>query len=236
MAWRLAAALALAVALAFPVADAAICTMGGPYGTIQYECGGSDTASAPKDDGPWWASQSTQAILAFVGLAGSATAGGYAFYKVRARRKALTRMLLAIERAYGENKAAPEVGVPALVALRRELHERHQKGKLDDGHYLEMDKRATDYIVRLRVLDLDRRFLGLPPALMAEVRRLVGDGLVTPEDVVLVDRHALAFRVPEPRRSELVALVRSWSTEDEARETKLAPVESGSVPHKLLVR
>jgi hypothetical protein len=212
MAWRLAAAALVLLLAGIPSAAADVCTAQGPYGPIQYTCGGSSSASS--SSGPWWATQEMQTILAIVGMAGSAGAGGYAFWRVRKGRKLLTDTILRIESTYAETKAAPEAGIPRLVALRAEIRARHQKGKLDDGHYLELDKRATDYIVRLRFLEMDRRFLGLPPALMAEVRRLVGDGVVSQEDVELVDRHANAFRVPEPRRGELVALVQSWCSED----------------------
>gem|GEM_PF-3775710 len=221
----------LGLALLAPVASAAICTVAGPYGNVQYQCDGGSGGAAKSSD-PWWASPTTQAIVAFVGLAGSAIAGGYALYRVRARRKALTDAILSIERAYSETKGSPETGIPRLVALRQDFRALHQKGKLDDGHFLELDKRATEHIVRLRVLDLDRRFLGLPPGLMAEVRRLVGDGHVSQEDVDLVERHAAAFRVPEPRRGELVGLVRSWCTDDGAAEASAEPLPA----HKLLVR
>jgi hypothetical protein len=228
MAWRLAAAAAvLLLGVAVPLAAADVCTAQGPWGAVQYACEGTAQKSAE----PWWARSTTQAIVAFVGLGGSSAAGGYAIYRVRERRKALTAAIRAIETTYAETKATPEIGIPRLVALRQDLRARHQAGKLDDGNFLDLDKRVTDHIVRLRVLDLDRRFLGLPPALMAEVRRLVGDGHVSAEDVDLVERHATAFRVPEPRLSELVSLVRSWCGEDVAPEGG-APLP----PHKLLVR
>jgi hypothetical protein len=228
MARRLAYPAAALVLLAvLPVASAAICTAQGPYGPIQYSC---DDRSAPASAGPWWARADVQAIVAFVGLGGSALAGGYAIWRVRARRKALTQAMLDLDRAYADTKAAPEQGIPRLAALRAAIRQRHANGRLDDGHYLELDKRATDYIVRLRFLDLDRRFLGLPPALLGEVRRLVGDGHVSHEDVELVERHAAAFRLPEPRRGELVALVQSWCTEDVAAPGTALP------SHELLVR
>lgn len=228
MAWRLAAAAALLVLVAMPAASAEVCTVQGPYGPVQYTCG----TTAPKKVEPWWATGEAQAILAIVGLSASAAAGGYAFWRVRTRRQALTETMLALDRAYTETKGSPEAGILRLVALRQEVRDRHAKGKMDDGSFLELDKRATEHIVKLRFLELDRRFLGLPPALMAEVRRLVGDGHVSREDVDMVDRHAMAFRVPDARRAELVALVSSWCTDDGV------PVQAAGVQptHKLLVR
>lgn len=214
--------MALALALLAPGAFAQreVCTATTPWGTYEYECPGGD----PENDAqaPWWARNETQLALGIVGILGSAGAAGYTFYRVRSRRKALTSTLLAIETAYVKAKSDPEPGIARLVELRARVRSDHDKGKLDDAHFLDLDRRATDYLVKLRLLEIDRRFATLPPMLLAEIRRLLGDGVLTAGEADLIEVRAAAYRVPDHVRAELADLARRWAGDDAGRAEEMA--------------
>lgn len=137
---------------------------------------------------------------------------------MRTRRRALPGTLHAIERAYVDAKADPTAGIARLSDLRARVRHLHDKGELDDGHDLELDKRATSYIVKLRLLEIDRRFAHLPPLLLAEIRRLLGDGVLSASEADLIEVRAAAYRVADPARRELIELTRAWANEDTPSE------------------
>lgn len=204
------ALIALLAILAIPVASAQEkCTMSGGGFEFEYDCSDGDP-----DKGPWWTQNETQFWLALVGIVGSLGAAGYTFYRVRTRRQKLTTTLLAIETTYVQAKSRPESGITKLVELRAQVRADHEKGKLDDGHFLELDKRATDYLVKLRLLEIDRRFATLPPLLLAEIRRLLGDGVLTSGEADLIEVRAAAYRVPDNVRRDLAELARRWAGDD----------------------
>lgn len=220
--WKLTLALTLAL-LATPAASAQgqqqICRVG----SVEYQCGW--TADPGPDKTPeWYERGDVQVGLAVLGFAGSGAAAAFAFFRTRQRRRSLSDLLQSADKTYTAAKDAPESGIPQLVNLRMEVRHRHERGRLEDTQYLELDKRITDYIVRLRLLEVDRQFSGLPHAFLHEVRRLVGDGAVSKSEAALVELHAGTYRVPEPHRTNLVRLVRSWANDDDKQAVE-APVQ-----------
>lgn len=205
---------ATAALLIAPSAAAQTCKVNTPYGVAEYPCGSGEAAPDGGDDEPWWASGQAQAILGLVGLVGSATAGGYTVYRVRSRRRALTVTLGAIERAYLDAKSDTASGIAKLSELRASVRTQHEKGRLDDAHFLELDKRATQYLVKLRLLEIDRRFATMPPLLLAEIRRLLADGVLSQSEADIIEVRAAAYRIPDPARAELSELVRGWANTD----------------------
>ncbi|HET6405981.1 MAG TPA: hypothetical protein VFH78_15160 [Candidatus Thermoplasmatota archaeon] len=184
---------------------------------VEYPCGsGESTAGDGGGDASWF--QSLDVWLGIIGLVGSAGAGAYAIYRVRTRRRALTVTLAAIESAYAEAKVDPEAGVAKLAAMRAQVRDEHQKGRLDDIHFLELDRRASQYLVKLRLLEVDRRFPTLPPLFAAEIRRLLSDGVLSQNEADVIEVRAAAYRVPEATRAELIALTRRWAGEDSPSE------------------
>lgn len=211
------ALLALAVGLAFvpPLASAATCTYKTPYGEFSGPC----AEPAGPEDQPWYDEPLLQLGLAVVGLVASAGAAGYTYWRVRDRRKTLADYLAAVERTYLEAKRAPDTGIPKLVDLRAEMRARHEQGRLEDAQFLELDKRVSEHIARLRLFEIDRGFGDLPPPFLAELRHLVADGVVSEAEADLVEAHAVQHRIPEARRTTLVRVVRSWAREDEGRQS-----------------
>lgn len=193
------------------------------YGTIEYPCGSGEGGTGSADDGSIW--NRLDLILGVVGIVGSAGAGAYTFYRVRSRRRALTVTLAAIERAYVDAKSVPEAGLARLAELRADLRQQHEKGRLDDAHFLELDKRATQYLVRLRMLEVDRRFATLPPLLLNEIRRLLADGVLSQAEADLIEVRAAAYRIAEAPRAELSELARRWAAEDAPPIEEPAPAQ-----------
>jgi len=211
--WAGIGVLVVAVALATPLAAAQTCKMTYQGMVMEYPCGSGESPPAePKDEESWW--ESLDIWLGIIGLVGSAGAGSYAVYRVRTRRRALTVTLAAIESTYAEAKADPETGIARLAARRAQVRDEHQKGRLEDVHFLELDRRATQYLVKLRLLEIDRRFAGLPPLLLGEIRRLLSDGVLSAAEADLIEVRAAAYRVPEHVRAELITLTRRWAGED----------------------
>lgn len=214
----------LLLSLGAPAAHAEKCVIDSPYGgRVEYDCSASADEGTAASDEPWWANNTTQAVLAVVGLAGSAAAGGYTWLRLKQRRRTLADYVLAVERTYTQHKASPDAGVPRLIELRGEVRARHEKGRLEDAQFFELDKRITDYIARLRLADIDRRFGGLPPGLLGEIRHVIADGNVTQEDCAFVDRMARHHQVPDGERARLVAALQAWTQEDGATKPPAAP-------------
>ena len=224
--WWLAALVALVLA---PTAGAATCKMNNYGQTFEFPCG-PDEEPAKDASGAWYESGAFQVGLAVLGFAGSGAAGFFTYRRVQRRKRALTGHLAALERAYGEAKANPGEGVQRLVALSGAVHADHARGRLDDGQFLELDKRAKDYVVRLRLLEIDMRFRHLPPALLGQLRHLVGDGTVSQAEADLIEHHAAAYGVAEPARTDLVRLAREWAREDVAQPPAAPPANEVRVP------
>lgn len=217
--------LTLALAILFFATHAAsaqqqICRVG----SVEYQCGWTPQPG-PDESQEWYERGDVQVGLAVLGFAGSGGAAAFAYFRTRQRRRSLSDLLQSADRTYTQAKDSPESGIPHLVSLRMEVRHRHERGRLEDAQYLELDKRITDYIIRLRLLELDRQFSGLPAAFLQEVRRLVGDGAVSKSEAALVELHAGAHRVPEPHRTNLIRLVRGWAHEDDKNVVEI-PVQT----------
>ncbi|MHB8604019.1 MAG: hypothetical protein ACYDCK_02090 [Thermoplasmatota archaeon] len=202
-------ALAL-VFLATPVAEAQACTFG-PDGQVQ-QCNFGSGQSAPATPAPWYADPLFQTGLAVVGLVGSAGAGTFALMRVRARRRTLADLLREVETSYAHSKGDPAAGVPRLIDLRHEVRARYDKGRLEDAQFLELDKRITAYLTKLRIAELDARFADISPMTRSEIRRVISDGTVSDADVALARR--LAATASGVSGAALVALVERWAAED----------------------
>lgn len=189
-------------------ATAAICRVG----NVEYPCEDPDAVPPPPE--AWYERGDVQFGLAAIGLLGSAGAAAWGVLRVRQRRRTLTDYIVAVETTYAGSKTTPGEGVPKLVNLRLEVRARHERGRLEDAQFLELDKRIADYIARLRLLELDRRFHDLPAPLIGEIRRHVSDGAFSRAEAELIDLHAATHRLPEPTRIALADLLRSWVRED----------------------
>lgn len=212
--WLVLGVLLVTLSLPAALAQQQMCKIeSAQYGTITYPCGSGETADGGSRDDPAWY-ESLELWLGVVGLVGSAGAGTFAIYRVRTRRRALTVTLAAIESAYAEAKQDPETGIVKLAAMRMQVRDEHQKGRLDDIHFLELDRRASQYLVKLRLLEIDRRFANLPPLFLAEIRRLLSDGVLSTGEADLIEVRAAAYRVPEHARAELITLTRRWANDD----------------------
>ncbi len=232
MAWRhrlVLLFLVAALALSSPV-SAEKCTGETPWGKFEYDCGAANPSGDGSAETPWWADDRTQAVLAFIGIVGSLSAAGYTYYRVRMRRRTLADFVRAVETTYAQSKAAPAEGVPKLALLRQEVRHRHTKGRIEDAQFFELDKRITGYLTRLRVMEVEHRFPGLPPTYLAELRHLVGDGVVSRADATRLSSHASLWRLPQATRDELNALLETWALEDRGEDDSAGGPMAASPP------
>lgn len=221
----LAGALTLVLAVTLvPLAAAEECTrVDSPYyGRVEYGC---DKAS----DEAWWASGTAQAVYAVVGLVASAGGAGYAYWRVRRRRETLAGFVRRLDETLAAHKATPAVGAARLVTLRREVKLAFGEGRLDDAHYLELDKRAATGIVKLRLLEMDQRFPQLAPGLRAHVATIISDGNVSTPEVELIRAATLAHPVPGFVRDELVSMLSQWARQDSG-DSAAPSVPAGAPP------
>ena len=204
--------LALLLATA-STASAQVCKMQAGGMVMEYPCGDGDGDEAgTSSNGTDW--DKLGVILAIVGILGSLGAAAFTYHRVRSRRKTLVVTLAAVDRAYLDAKTDPDAGITRLMELRAQIRQQHDAHKMDDAHFLELDRRAVQYLAKLRLLEIDRRFAHLPPLLLAEIRRLLSDGVLSQAEADLVEVRAAAYRVPEPTRAELAGLTRRWASED----------------------
>lgn len=215
--------LTVAFVLAAPAANAQTCRMEYNGMMMEYPCGsGEEPPQETSSEASTW--DKLGVYLAVIGILGSVGAAGFTYYRVRARRKALVVTLAAVDRAYLDAKNDPEAGIAKLNELRAQIRQQHDANKMDDGHFLELDRRALQYLAKLRLLVIDRKFATLPPLLLAEIRRLLADGVLSQAEADLVEVRAAAYRVPEPLRVELAQLTRRWASDDHGEPSApLAP-------------
>lgn len=206
--------LALALTTAFPLAAAQNCKMEYNGMVMEYPCGSGE--EPPGEEASTEASSWDKlgVYLAVIGIVGSVGAAGFTYYRVRSRRKTLVVTLAAVDRAYLDAKSDPASGIQRLTELRAQVRQQHDANRMDDAHFLELDRRALQYLAKLRLLEIDRRFAHLPPLLLAEIRRLLADGVLSQAEADLVEVRAAAYRVPEATRAELAQLTRRWATDD----------------------
>ena len=155
--------------------------------------------------------------------------GAFAAVRIRKKRRTLTEFLVAVETTYVEAKGTPGPGVERLVALRREVRALHGRGRLDDGQFLELDKRVTDHIARLRRYAVDQTFPGLPAPLAARLEMMVMDGTVSRADIDASRRAAVAAGLPALDVERIVAMMTQWALQDEGEQmVAAAPKEDAA--------
>lgn len=217
------------VAIAIINSEPDKCVMNGPFGPIEYDCERVGGNSASTSDGSWWVSDEAQAVYAFVGLAASAAGGGYAYWRHRTRRERLQEYMRRIDDTLAAHKARPGEGARAVAAVRSELRAAFRAGRIDDGHFLELDKRATAGILKLRYLELDQRFPVLPPGLRNQVVTLLGDGSISDAEVQLVRTSLATQLIPGRVRDEILILLDGWARQDAGTPGALDPEQEPAI-------
>lgn len=222
-----------ALAIAFN-AGPEICVIESGGRRIEYACDQSGARASSASE-PWWAGDVAQAVYAFIGFGIPAAGGAWAYHRHRARRQRLDGYMTRMDDTMAAHRARPADGGRALVALRQEMRSAFRMGRMDDTHFLELDKRATMHVVKLRLLELDHRFPNLPPSLRHQVATLIADGSVSEAEVGLV-RHSLATQlIPGRVRDELLLVLDSWARQDAGAPEAAGPVSSAGTEEHVLV-
>lgn len=171
------------------------------------------TPTPTKNDGgddAFWTSDAAQTVYWVVGVAGTGAAAFYTRVRIRGRRRITANYLELIETTLVNSKSHPETGVPVIGQLRREIRARYHEGRLEDAQFLDLDRRSSEAILRLRILELEKRFAYLPQALLGEIRHVMADGVVSPSDLERLDRKAQALSVPAITRERLLEVLSGW--------------------------
>lgn len=215
---------------------AGTCRMGSDEWQMEYACPNGDAASSQpgRASEPWWASSTAQAVYAVVGLAASAGGGAYAYARVRSRRRTLGGFMTRIEEALAAGKATPTDGAQRLQAVRGDLKAAYAAHRVDDAHFLELDKRALAAVARLRTLELDARFPALPGGLRGQLAHLLADGTLSEAEVGLARAAVVAHPLPSRTRDDLLYMLNAWSFQDAVPVAPAAPAPPAPPP--LLVR
>jgi hypothetical protein len=174
-----------------------------------------------KNDNPW-TSNTAQTIYGILGLFVMVPGTIYTYHKMRQRRKTLAQYLQEVEATYAASKKEPTKGLTKLTDVRQELRARYEKGRLEDAQFLELDRRIGEYVGRLRMREVERRFPDLPAGLWPEIRHVVQDGQLTVDELASVERRAMELQVPLGLRQDLLRALRQWAL-DAPAEPRPAP-------------
>lgn len=177
----------------------------------------------PGDEGrePFWASNPAQTLYWVIGVAGTGAAALYTRVRIRGRRRITSNYLQLIESTLANSKANPETGVPIIGQVRREIRARYHEGRLEDAQFLDLDRRSSEAILRLRGLELEKRFPHLPQALLGEIRQAMAHGGLSPLDLDRIERKAQSLSVPAVTRERLLRVLSGWM------ETPAPPTTAG---------
>lgn len=144
---------------------------------------------------------------------------------VRHRRQSVGAYLERLDMTYAAFKDQPAEGIPRLAQLREEVRQRYTTGRLEDAPFLELEKRVTQYMARLRIIEIHAHVPQLPTKLVQEVERLVADGNVSPNDLARVEQLATRSRLSKAKKEPLLGLLASWAAQDQSVEAgPVAPV------------
>ncbi len=169
---------------------------------------------APQEGGANWDALDVALTVGTILASVLASAAGVVI--VRRRRRAVGTYLKRLEASFTRSKEDPAVGLQDLLALREEINARYQQGRLEDAPFLDLLRRIGHYLARVRMANLHQVAPSLPPKVTDVVLRCVEDGVVTVSDLQRIEEQARRSRVPAATRAQLMALVDSWSKQDEA--------------------
>jgi hypothetical protein len=164
---------------------------------------------------PWWANEVAQATVGLVGLVVSALAALLAFLRVRRRRDLVARLLRRIESANTENRERPADGASVLGGIREDLRLHLAKRRIEDGQFLELDRRAAGYQTGLRLRLVDSA-TPLPPTVRDAVRAALADGALHDADVARIRPMLEAAPIDLRARGSLLAALEIWARTDRA--------------------
>jgi hypothetical protein len=74
----------------------------------------------------------------------------FGFVQIRKKRGKLRRYLEEIEEIYSENKSDPKTCEKELISLREEIKSEVTKGKVEEGHFLILDKKIDDHLKEIK--------------------------------------------------------------------------------------
>lgn len=212
--------------LAAPVASECVEFDDGEGGKFSVGCEGRKSDPGGDTDGNWFTGPVANTMYALVSIAGATGATVFGVARVRRRRRELRTFIHDVETTFAAAKASPDDGLPKLEALRKGLQKSHDAHRLEDAQFLEMDKRLADYIVRVRLLHLERWFPNLPIALISEIRTVISDGHFSSSDLSLIDKRAVQLAVEAHIRKDLLMHLASWAQQD----VNVHPVQEPGAP------
>jgi hypothetical protein len=152
-----------------------------------------------------------QTIYAVLGLGASGGAAFFGWTRVKQRRRTLHQTLKEADETYAASKHDPQPGIERLVGLKAELATRHQHSKVEDSHFLELDRRISDYIAKLRIIDMELKYPDLPHPLFEYIQELLKDGSLSHEDIKRIDARAVSLKMPLARRKQFLAFLTQYS-------------------------
>ncbi|UCF08090.1 MAG: Ig-like domain-containing protein, partial [Thermoplasmata archaeon] len=107
------------------------------------------TEKEPKE-APFWSWQNLEPIVTGLTILASFLLALFGFMRLRRKRNVLRIYLEMIDDTYDEYKKKPRVGEKKLIALRDGIKNDVKKGRLEENHFLILDKKIDDYLHELR--------------------------------------------------------------------------------------
>lgn len=177
-----------------------------------FDEGGSDTSGS--DDDNFWDILGVWLAVIFALISTGVFIMGAIL--VRRRRLSVGAYLERLDQTYALYRHDPDEAIPRLAALREEVRQRYTAGRLEDAPFLELEKRITGYISRMRLAEVEETVPDLPVRIRQEVERLVSDGTVSQKDLEKIEELASRSRLAKGKREPLMALLEDWAEQDMA--------------------
>ncbi len=136
------------------------------------------------------------------------------------RRKKVSQHMKAIDRIVKENKDNPTESITRLKELHKRFEADFAAGKMEESHYLMLDKKVTDKINELkedetkeRASDIEKE--DLPEELKAEMKEAVKDGQVTEKEAAKIKEDIDKREdLSTAQKIEAKAMIDNWMNQD----------------------
>ncbi|UCE74045.1 MAG: Ig-like domain-containing protein, partial [Methanomassiliicoccales archaeon] len=122
-----------------------------------------------REEGLTW--EAMEPIITALTIIASALLFMFGFISLRKKRSKLREYLDKIEEIYEEYKDEYKTCQNGLVTLREEIKRQVKIGKLEENHFLILDKKIDDYLVELKALEKDEV---VSPPIDDEIEDVVG--------------------------------------------------------------
>ncbi|UCH89632.1 MAG: right-handed parallel beta-helix repeat-containing protein [Thermoplasmata archaeon] len=163
-----------------------------------------------------------------IGVTGLAAFIG--FLKLRKRKGALQRYMKEIEAIMKKWKDDPDAAEEKLVALAETIETDFSEGRIEDFHFILLDRQVKESLRDIRQSKLKRGFGTLPDNLKREINIMLEDGQISDKEYrTFITVMSQSDGITPEDKAELRKLMRSWKETGVPAGVKKPPAKSKSL-------